>query len=86
MSLHSALTALTAPAALLGWGMLVLLLAAKATLLLAAALLVTRLMSRRSAAARHLVWLVTLGALLAMPVLTSWAPVSNVLSQIVQIN
>jgi beta-lactamase regulating signal transducer with metallopeptidase domain len=76
MSFHTALSALALPAAIPDWGRLVFLLAVKATLLLGAALVITQLMGRRTAAARHLVWLVTLGALLAMPALMTWAPVS----------
>lgn len=47
---------------------------AKATLILVAALAITRAMHRASAGARHLVWLVTLVALLLVPALTAWAP------------
>jgi beta-lactamase regulating signal transducer with metallopeptidase domain/HEAT repeat protein len=47
---------------------------AKATLILVAALGITLAMQRTSAGARHLVWLVALGALLLVPALTAWAP------------
>src|SRR5690349_686906 len=53
----------------------VLLILAKATLVLLAALGVTKLMERGSAIARHLVWFVSLGALLLIPVLASWSPI-----------
>ena len=46
----------------------------KATIILLAALGITMAMQRASAGARHLVWLVTLGTLLIMPVLTAWGP------------
>lgn len=46
----------------------------KATTILLAALGITLLMQRASAGARHLVWLVTLGALLLIPALTAWGP------------
>lgn len=49
---------------------------AKATIILVAALAITRQMHRASAGARHLVWLVTLGALLFVPALTAWAPLA----------
>jgi beta-lactamase regulating signal transducer with metallopeptidase domain/HEAT repeat protein len=57
-----------------GWNVSLLLLLAKATLILVAALGITLAMQRASAGARHLVWLVTLGALILMPALTAWAP------------
>jgi beta-lactamase regulating signal transducer with metallopeptidase domain len=47
---------------------------AKATLILLLALGVTVVMQRASAGARHLVWLVTVAALLLVPALTAWAP------------
>ena len=53
-------------------GLFVLL--AKATIILVVALGITRLMQRASAGARHLVWLATLGALLLIPAVTTWAP------------
>jgi hypothetical protein len=43
----------------------------KATVILLAALGITRVMQRSSAGARHLVWLVALGALLLVPALTA---------------
>ena len=46
----------------------------KATTILLAALGMTYAMQRASAGARHLVWLVTLGALLLIPALTAWGP------------
>ncbi len=46
----------------------------KATTILLAALGMTVAMQRASAGARHLVWLVTLGALLLIPALTAWGP------------
>ncbi len=52
--------------------MLVLLM--KATIILLAAFGITVAMQRASAGARHLVWLVALGTLLIVPVLTAWAP------------
>lgn len=54
-------------------GSMVILLA-KATVILLAALGITLAMQRASAGARHLVWLVTLGALLLVPALSAWAP------------
>jgi beta-lactamase regulating signal transducer with metallopeptidase domain/HEAT repeat protein len=47
---------------------------AKATIVLLAALVVTRAMERFSAISRHLVWFVSLGALLLIPALASWSP------------
>lgn len=55
-------------------GLSVLMILAKATLVLLAALGVTRIMERGSAVSRHLVWFVSLGALLLIPVLASWSP------------
>ena len=46
----------------------------KATTILLAALGITFAMQRASAGSRHLVWLVTLGALLLIPALTAWGP------------
>jgi beta-lactamase regulating signal transducer with metallopeptidase domain len=46
----------------------------KATLILLCALGVTFAMHRTAAGARHLVWLVTLGALLLVPALSVWSP------------
>lgn len=50
------------------------LLLAKTTLVLVAALTVTRLLQRASATARHVVWVVALAALLAIPAVAAWAP------------
>ncbi len=50
------------------------LLLAKATLVLLAAWGVARLLQRAPAGARHVVWLVTLGGLLLVPALATWAP------------
>src|SRR5688572_10703755 len=47
----------------------------KATIILLVALGITLSMQRASAGARHLVWLVTLAALLLVPALTAWAPI-----------
>jgi hypothetical protein len=51
-----------------------MLLLAKATIILLLALGITVVMQRASAGARHLVWLVTVAALLFVPALTAWAP------------
>src|SRR4249919_1228095 len=51
-----------------------LLLLLKATIILIAAMGITLSMQRASAGARHLVWLVTLGMLLLVPALSTWAP------------
>jgi beta-lactamase regulating signal transducer with metallopeptidase domain len=51
-----------------------LLVLAKATLVLAGGLLLTAALRRAPADARHLVWLVTVAALLALPVLAGWTP------------
>ena len=56
------------------WNLPLVLLLIKATLILVAALGITLAMQRASAGARHLVWLVTLGALVLIPVLTAWGP------------
>jgi beta-lactamase regulating signal transducer with metallopeptidase domain/HEAT repeat protein len=56
------------------WNAPLFLLLIKATLILVAALGITLAMQRASAGARHLVWLVTLVALVLMPALTAWAP------------
>src|SRR4030088_3322955 len=61
--------------ALPGWNMTALLLLAKAKVILLAALGITLAMQRASATARHLVWLVALGALLLVPAMTAWAPI-----------
>ena len=55
-------------------GQSVLMILAKATLVLLAAMAVTRIMERGSAVSRHLVWFVSLGALLMIPALASWSP------------
>jgi beta-lactamase regulating signal transducer with metallopeptidase domain/HEAT repeat protein len=47
----------------------------KATIILLVALGITLSMQRASAGARHLVWLVTVAALLLVPALTAWAPI-----------
>ena len=60
---------------LISTGVAVLIILAKATLILLAALGVTRAMERGSAVSRHLVWFVSLGALLLIPVLASWSPI-----------
>lgn len=50
------------------------LLVAKTTLVLVAALTVTRVLQRASATARHVVWVVALAAMLAIPAVAAWAP------------
>jgi beta-lactamase regulating signal transducer with metallopeptidase domain/HEAT repeat protein len=60
--------------ALPGWDSSMLLLLAKATIILIAALGITVAMQRASAGARHLVWLITLGALLLVPALATFTP------------
>src|SRR5215204_1073593 len=55
-------------------GLSVMMILAKATLVLVAAMGVTKLMERGSAISRHLVWFVSLGALLLIPALASWSP------------
>jgi len=60
---------------LTGSSVSMLLLLAKATLILLVAIGITLTMQRASAGARHLVWLVTLAALLLVPGLTAWAPI-----------
>ena len=60
--------------ALPGWNLSLLLLLAKATIILVAALGITLAMQKASATARHLVWLVALGTLLLVPLLTAWSP------------
>ena len=56
------------------WNVSLVLLLIKATLILIAALGITLAMQRASAGARHLVWLVTLVALVLIPALTAWRP------------
>src|SRR3954471_8917181 len=51
-----------------------IMLLAKATVILLLALGITIVMQRASAGSRHLVWLVTVAALLFVPALTAWAP------------
>jgi beta-lactamase regulating signal transducer with metallopeptidase domain len=60
--------------ALPGWNTSMMMLLAKATLILIAALGITVTMQRASAGARHLVWLITLGALLLVPALATFTP------------
>ena len=60
---------------LTGSSISMVILLAKATLILLVALGITLSMQRASAGARHLVWLVTLAALLLVPALTAWAPI-----------
>ncbi len=60
--------------ALSGWNTSMLMLLAKATFILVAALGITVAMQRASAGARHLVWLITLGALLLVPALATFTP------------
>jgi beta-lactamase regulating signal transducer with metallopeptidase domain/HEAT repeat protein len=57
-----------------GWSIPLAVMLVKATLILIAALGITLAMQRASAGARHLVWLVTLGALMLIPALTAWGP------------
>src|SRR5512132_1116354 len=61
--------------ALAGSSVSMVLLLVKATLILLVALGITLSMQRASAGARHLVWLVTLAALLLVPALTAWGPI-----------
>ena len=68
------LESLLASGAVQSWNLPLVLLLIKATTILLAALGITLAMQRASAGARHLVWLVTLGALLLVPALTAWAP------------
>ena len=64
-------TALSTPA---GSNIPMAILLTKATIILLLALGMTVVMQRTSAGARHLVWLVTVAALLFVPVLTAWGP------------
>lgn len=57
-----------------GSNLSMILLLVKATFILLLALAMTIVMQRASAGARHLVWLVTVAALLCVPALTAWAP------------
>jgi beta-lactamase regulating signal transducer with metallopeptidase domain len=68
------LSSLLASGAVQSWNLPLVLLLIKATTILLAALGITLAMQRASAGARHLVWLVTLGALVLIPALTAWAP------------
>lgn len=68
-------TLLATVGALAGSSTLTLVLLLKATIILLAALGLTLMMQQRfSAGARHVVWLVTVAALLLVPALTVWAP------------
>jgi beta-lactamase regulating signal transducer with metallopeptidase domain/HEAT repeat protein len=60
---------------LTGSNISMLMLLVKATIILLVALGITLSMQRASAGARHLVWLVTVAALLLVPALTAWAPI-----------
>jgi beta-lactamase regulating signal transducer with metallopeptidase domain/HEAT repeat protein len=62
-------------AGLNGSNISMLMLLVKATIILLVALGITLSMQRASAGARHLVWLVTVAALLLVPALTAWAPI-----------
>jgi beta-lactamase regulating signal transducer with metallopeptidase domain/HEAT repeat protein len=69
-------TLLSTIGAVAGSSTLTLVLLLKATIILLAALGLTLMMQQRfSAGARHVVWLVTVAALLLVPVLTVWAPI-----------
>src|ERR1700730_5633190 len=68
-------TSLSEMGALAIGGVSLTMLLAKATIILVVALGITLSMQRASAGARHLVWLVTLGALLLVPALSAWAPI-----------
>src|SRR5688500_19543023 len=69
-------TLLATVGALAGASTLTLVLLLKATIILLAALGLTLMMQQRfSAGARHVVWVVTVAALLLVPVLTVWAPI-----------
>src|ERR1700730_1345038 len=67
-------TSLSELGALAIGGVSITMLLTKATIILVVALGITLSMQRASAVARHLVWLVTLGALLLVPALSAWAP------------
>jgi beta-lactamase regulating signal transducer with metallopeptidase domain/HEAT repeat protein len=62
-------------AALSGANISMAMLLVKATIILLVAIGITLSMQRASAGARHLVWLVTVAALLLVPALTAWAPI-----------
>jgi beta-lactamase regulating signal transducer with metallopeptidase domain/HEAT repeat protein len=68
-------TILSAFAGLTGSSVSMVMLLLKATLILLVAIGITLGMQRASAGARHLVWLVTLAALLLVPALTAWGPI-----------
>lgn len=68
-------TILSSFAGLTGSSVSMVMLLVKATLILLVAIGITLGMQRASAGARHLVWLVTLAALLLVPALTAWAPI-----------
>ena len=68
-------TILSTMGGLTGSSISMLMLLAKATLILLVAIGITLSMQRASAGARHLVWLVTLAALLLVPALTAWGPI-----------
>lgn len=68
-------TILSTFAGLTGSSVSMVMLLVKATLILLVAIGITLSMQRASAGARHLVWLVTLAALLLVPALTAWAPI-----------
>ncbi|HEY3114231.1 MAG TPA: HEAT repeat domain-containing protein [Gemmatimonadaceae bacterium] len=67
-------TFLSSFGALTGSSISMVMLLVKATLILVVALGITLAMQRASAGARHLVWLVTLAALLLVPALMAWSP------------
>jgi beta-lactamase regulating signal transducer with metallopeptidase domain/HEAT repeat protein len=68
-------TLTTAFGALTDSNISMMMLLVKATIILLVALGITLSMQRASAGARHLVWLVTVAALLLVPALTAWAPI-----------
>jgi beta-lactamase regulating signal transducer with metallopeptidase domain len=65
---------ISALSGLSGSNLSMILLLTKATVILLLALGMTIVMQRASAGSRHLVWLVTVAALLFVPALTAWAP------------
>jgi len=69
------LTFLSSLSGLTGPNVSMLMLFVKATIILLVALGITLSMQRASAGARHLVWLVTVAALLLVPALMAWAPI-----------
>src|ERR1700686_1814852 len=71
MNMTNLFTALSMPAAA---NISMAMLLTKATIILLLALGITVVMQRASAGARHLVWLVTIAALLFVPALTAWGP------------